>query len=310
AVTRVLAESCTLAAATPLILGSICESLNWDMGALWQVDKQDGVLSCVAAWQVQSDSQIREFEQVTRASTFAPGVGLPGRVWAQREPVWIEDVIVDANFPREAVAARGLIHSAWGFPILQSGEVLGVLEFFSRQILKSDSRLLAMMGAIGSQIGQFIERRAAEDSLRVYTQDLEVAKQRAEAATRSKSEFLANISHEIRTPMNAIIGMTELALDTHLTVEQREVRGAVKSSAEACLSLINDLLDFSKIEARKLQLDNVGFRLRDTLEDTMRVLAPRAQQKGLELALHIHSGVPDALIGDPLRLRERTVNLV
>jgi PAS domain S-box-containing protein len=309
-VTRVLAESPTLEAATPLILSSICEGLNWDMGVIWRVDKQAGVLRCVEAWQVQSDSQIREFDRVTRASTFTPGVGLPGRVWTLRVPVWIEDVTVDANFPRAQIAAGERLHSACGFPILQSGEVLGVLEFFSRQILKSDSRLLAMMGAIGSQIGQFIERRTAEDSLRVYTKDLEVAKQRAEAATKSKSEFLANISHEIRTPMNAIIGMTELALDTQLTAEQREYLAAVKSSADALLSLINDLLDFSKIEARKLQLDSVGFALRDTLEDTSRVLAPRAQQKGLELALHVYSGVPDALVGDPLRLRQVIVNLV
>ena len=107
-----------------------------------------------------------------------------------------------------------------------------------------------MMSAIGSQIGQFIERKEAEDALRVYARDLEVARKRAEEATRAKSEFLANISHEIRTPMNAMIGMTELALETRITREQREYLNAIQGSADALLILVNDLLDFSKIAGR------------------------------------------------------------
>ena len=164
---------------------------------------------------------------------------------------------------------------------------MGVLEFFSDQIQKPDGRLLDMMSAIGRQIGQFMERKEAEDALRVYARDLEIARKRAEEATRAKSEFLANISHEIRTPMNAMIGMTELALATRITREQREYLNAIQGSADALLTLVNDLLDFSKMEARKLQLDHVAFNLRDALEDTMRALAPRAHQKGLELACHV-----------------------
>jgi PAS domain S-box-containing protein len=309
AVTRVLAEAPTLARGTPRILQAICESLNWSVGAIWRVDDREKLLRCVATWHM-SAAQVAEFDRNTHSRTFSPGVGLPGRVWAQAQPAWIEDVTRDANFPRATIAALEGLHAAFGFPILLGAEVLGVLEFFSHQIQQPDHRLLEMMNAIGSQIGQFIERKEAEEALRVYAHDLETARKHAEEATRAKSEFLANISHEIRTPMNAMIGMTELALATRVTREQREYLNAIQSSADGLLTLVNDLLDFSKIEARKLQLDRVGFNLRDALEDTMRVLAPRADQKGLELACHIHRDVPDALVGDPLRLRQVVINLV
>ena len=309
AITRVLAEAATLASASPRILQAICESLNLSVGAIWRVDRKQELLRCVETWRIPS-AEAEAFEQVTHSQTFPRGVGLPGRVWAQAQPVWIEDVTSDTNFPRASIAAQEGLHAAFAFPIRLGSEVLGVLEFFSHQIQQPDVQLLNMMGAVGSQIGQFIERKDVEDALHLHARELEIARNRAEEATRAKSQFLANISHEIRTPMNAIIGMTELALGTHTTREQREYLSAIQGSADALLALVNDLLDFSKVEAGKLHLDRVAFNLRDALEDTMRVLAPRAQQKGLELACRIHPKVPDLLVGDPLRLRQIVMNLV
>jgi PAS domain S-box-containing protein len=167
-VTRILAESPALADALPRMLQRICKTFGWEVGAMWTVDAESQVLTCLRVWPSLGSfdrSAASSFEATCYEFRFAPGIGLPGRVWKDLKPSWIPDVAKDANFPRAPAAVAEGLHAAFAFPILSGEKFLGVMEFFSHEIREPDQALLATFTGIGSQIGQFIERKEWEQEL-------------------------------------------------------------------------------------------------------------------------------------------------
>ncbi|WGV25797.1 GAF domain-containing protein [Halotia branconii] len=163
-VTRILAESTTINEAMPQILQGMCESLGWNVSEIWMVDQQEQILRFLSMW-YKISFEMQEFEILSQQTTFAPGIGLPGRVWASGEPVWLTDVVQDHNFLRAEIAAQAGLHAAFGFPIRNGKKILGVITCFNHEIQQPDQDLAKIMNSIGEQVGLFIERKQAEEEL-------------------------------------------------------------------------------------------------------------------------------------------------
>jgi len=198
-VTQILAQAATLEEAAPKILQALCDCLDWDVGELWRVDREAGVLHCVEVWHTDA-VEIAQFEAATWTSTFDPAVGLPGRVWSSRAPVWIPDCSRDQSFVRAPVAYAAGLRAALGFPILLAKEVLGVVDLFSREVREPDQDLLEAKATIGSQIGQFIERKRAESALHDAQAELAHV-----TRVTMMGELTASIAHEVNQPLGAMV---------------------------------------------------------------------------------------------------------
>ena len=301
-VTQILAEAATLEEATPKILRAVCECLVWDVGALWRPDREAGVLRCVEIWHRES-KPVPEFEAASRQSTFGPGIGLPGRVWLNREPAYIPDVVRDANFLRAPVAAREVLHAAFGVPILLRGDVLGVVEFFSREIREPDRVLLAMMVTIGSQIGQFIERKQAEAALRQTQAELAHVTRVA-----TLGEMTTSIAHETHQPLAAIVNNATACLNWLAAQNLEEARQSAEfviADSHRAAEIIDRIRALTKkAPSRKDALD-----VNETILAVIALARSEMNSHGVSLRMQLADDLP-LVVGDRIQVQQVILNLM
>ena len=303
-VTKLLAEAPTLEEAMPRILKAICESVSWDFAALWRVDFAADALRCSEVWRVASVAAPR-FEAATRDGTFAINVGLPGRVWSTRKPWFVRD-ITESNSPRSTIAAFEGFHAAFGFPILVGAEVWGVMEFLSQEIRQTEQDLLDTMATLGSQIGQFVERKRAETALHDARAELAHVTRVA-----SLGELTASIAHEVNQPLTGIIANAHAAL-RWLGREPPELREAV----EAIQRLARDGKRAGEVVARLRTLVRKGEETRkvsldinQVVKESLPLIRSDIQHNQVATRLDLEPDLPP-VFADRVQLQQVILNLI
>lgn len=310
AITRTLAESPNLESAAPLILKAFCEHLKADICCLWLPDEGGKVLSCTQIETTNDSGDLSSFIAETKRLNFSCGTGLPGQVWEKNAPVWLPNTVRGEKFPRATFAATVGLLSAIGFPIKIGNEFYGVIEIFTRRFLPSDKPLLNMLEAIGSEIGQFIQRKRVEaerESLLLREKSL---REQAETASRMKDEFLATVSHELRTPLNAILGWSQMLQAGKLNDSDfNRALETIHRNSKSQAQLIDDLLDTSRLITGNMRLNLSPVHIIQVIESSLDVVRPAAEAKGISLSA-VYNSTVETITCDSHRLQQMVWNLL
>ncbi len=262
-------EASDLPSALLVVLKRVCETTGWVFGQAWTPTRDGRRLECGPAW-CGERPDLQTFRAVSVRENMEPGVGLPGRTWATRQPAWVRDVRRDPNFPRAGAAAAVGITAGMAVPVLAGGDVVAVLEFFVLEPRDEDARLLTLVAGVAAQVGSMIQRKRAEDENARLIADLQ-------AASRLKSEFVATMSHELRTPLNVIMGYADM-LDEGaigpLSDAQRDTVQRVRRSAIELHELVNATLDLGRLEAGRETVARDQFALPEIFAELTRELEP------------------------------------
>ena len=303
-VTGILSEAARVDEAIPEIFQSVCECLGCDHGALWRFDREASVLRCAQLWSRPS-FEAGQFEASTRMAIYPPGRGLPGRVWSSRAPEYVPDVVHDLESQRAEVAAREGFHAAFAFPILLCNEVLGVLEFISRDVWRPDKDLLDMLPTLGSQIGQFIERKRAENALQLAQAELAHV-----TRVMTMGELTASIAHEVNQPLGAIV-TSAASCARWLSAEPPKIDKALR----ALERIINDGRRASEVIRRiralmKRQAPRKGWLdLNEAIIEVIAIAQYQLRRNDILLETRLAKGLP-LVQGDRVQLEQVLLNLI
>ena len=301
AIASLLAGSWSLAEAGEEILQTIANSGNWIFAAIWVREKNEDI-HCACTWQA-ADEKLSFFDQSTRAVRLKTAVGIPGRVIESQKPTWIRDVTQDQNFPRLEAAAQSGLRGAFAFPLFANGEVNGVVELFSAEVVQPDDDLLQMVDSLGNQIGLFIHRREME-------QALQEEKENAEAASAAKDQFLATLSHELRTPLTPVLiwaaGMMKQPGVPSDIVQGLEM---VCRNVELEARLIDDMLDLTRLARGKLQLDLRPADAHELIRHAMEIVGGDISARRINILISLDA-TEHTVVVDAARLQQVLWNLL
>ncbi len=296
AVTNLLAASWTLAEVATELLEAMASSGDWAFAAIWTYDEAARGLRCRNVWHEASE-RVKRFSDLSLVITLPEGQGLPGRVWNSKKPTWVYDVTRDPNFPRAPYAAAADLHGGFAFPLFFQGEIDGIMELFSHNVVEPDEDLLQMVEALGSQIGLFIARGR-------IVQELQRHKENAGAASTAKDRFLGLLGDKLRAPLTPVLTWAgRIAQQSNLTPDVQQGLKMVRGNVELEMRLIQDVLDLSRIARGKLTLQLGKADAHELLQSALEIVRSDVEQRHLTRFVALDASRHE-LVADAPRLQQ------